>query len=86
MPLSQEVDRIFTRLRRGHLEPEVAFQAIEHLISAHVRKPPAQLDASIRSAMGRIRQSAADLIACEAEIMAWISVRAHDEDHAVMWL
>jgi len=86
MQLSQEIDTIFTRLKRGTIDPEIASHAIEQLISAHLRKPPAQLDASIRSAVARMRQRAADHIAIEAEILAWMSLRTETEDKLVLWL
>jgi len=86
MPLRHEIDKVFNKLRGGVVEPEVASKAVEQLISAHVRKPPAQLDASIRSALERMRMRAADLVAIEAEVMAWICLRAEMEDHAVLWL
>ena len=86
MQLSQEVDKVFTRLKAGHVDPEVASQAIEQLISAHVRKPPSQLDGSIRSAVARMRMRAADYVAIEAEIMAWMCLRAEPEAQAVLWL
>lgn len=86
MQLRNEIDKIFTRLKAGHLDPEVASQAVEQLISAHVRKPPSQLDGSIRSAVARMRMRAADYIAIEAEVMAWMCLRAEPEEQAVLWV
>jgi hypothetical protein len=86
MHLSQEINTLFIRLKRGLVDPEMASHAVEQLISAHVRKPPAQLDASIRSAVARMRHRAADYVAIEAEILAWMSLRAETEDQPVLWL
>ena len=86
MRLSHEIDKVFARLKGGLVDPEVAAKAIEQLISAHVRKPPAQLDTSVRSTIARMRMRAADYLAIEAEVMAWICLRADTEDHAVTWL
>ena len=86
MQLSQEIDTLFSRLKRGLTDPELAAHALEQLISAHVRKPPAQLDASLRSALARMRYHAADYTAIEAEILAWLSLRAETEDQLVLWL
>ena len=84
MKLSQEIDTVFTRLRHDLIDPDVAAKAVEQLISAHVRKPPAQLDASIRSVLERMRHRA-DHVAIEAEIAAWICLRGEVEE-AVLWL
>lgn len=85
MPLSQEIENVFTRLRHGLIDPEVAAKAVEQLISAHLRKPPAQLDASIRSVLERMRHRA-DHAAIEAEIAAWICLRGEVAEEAVLWL
>ncbi len=86
MQLSQEIDKIFTRLKGERLDPEVAAHAIEQLISAHVRKPPVRLDASIRSTLERMRMRAPDYMAIEAEITAWLRLRAEAEDPAILWV
>jgi hypothetical protein len=86
MHLSQEIETIFDKLKTGRIDPEVARSAIEHLISAHVRKPSMHLDESIRSALDRLRQHAADYAVIEAEIMAWISLRTDIDARAVVWL
>jgi len=86
MPLSHEIDSVFTKLKHDLIDPDVAAKAIEQLISAHVRKPPAQLDASIRSVMERMRMRAVDYLAIEAEIAAWICLRGEIEEPAVLWI
>ncbi len=86
MQLSQEIDKIFAKLRHDLIEPEVAAHSVEQLISAHVRKPPAMLDASIRSVMERMRLRAVDYVAIEAEIAAWICLRCEIEAPAILWL
>ena len=86
MTLSHEIDKVFAKLKHDLIDPEVAAKAVEQLISAHVRKPPAQLDASIRSVMDRMRLRAVDYHAIEAEIAAWICLRGRTEEAAVLWL
>ena len=86
MPLSQEIDAVFAKLRSNLIDPDVAAKAVEQLISAHVRKPPTQLDASIRSVVERIRLRAVDHMAVEAEIAAWICLRGEIEEPAVLWI
>jgi hypothetical protein len=86
MPLSQEIDTVIAKLRTNLIDPDVAAKAVEQLISAHVRKPPAQLDASIRSVVDRMRFSAVDYLAIEAEIAAWICLRGEIEEPAVLWV
>ncbi len=79
MTLSHEIDTVFLKLRRNLIDPDVAAKAVEQLISAHVRRPPGQLDASIRSVMERMRRRAVDYAAIEAEIAAWICLRCELE-------
>jgi hypothetical protein len=86
MRLSQEIDKVFAKLKHDLIDPDVAAKAVEQLISAHARKPPAQLDASIRSAVDRMRHRAADYIAIEAEVAAWICLRGRMEEADVLWL
>lgn len=86
MQLSEEIDKVFAKLRHELIDPDVAAHSVEQLISAHVRKPPAQLDASIRSVMARMRMRAVDYIAIEAEIAAWICLRCEIEMPAVLWV
>ena len=86
MQLSQEIDKVFTKLRHDLIDPDVAAHSIEQLISAHVRKPAAQLDASIRSVIARMRLRAVDYAAIEAEIAAWICLRCDMETPAVLWV
>ncbi len=86
MPLSQEIDKVFAKLRTDLIDPDVAVKAVEQLISAHVRKPPAQLDASIRSVMDRMRLRAVDYVAIEAEIAAWICLRGEIDEPAILWV
>jgi hypothetical protein len=57
MPLEQEIDRIYARLERGLIEPEIAGCAVEQLVSAHLRVPAADIDAGVRCAIDRLRNS-----------------------------
>lgn len=86
MQLSQEIEKVFAKLRHELIDPDIAAHSIEQLISAHVRKPPAQLDVSIRSVIARMRMRAVDYIAIEAEIAAWICLRCEMEAPAVVWV
>ncbi len=86
MQLNQEIDRIFARLNDGRVSLDVAVSAIEQLISTHVRKPISQLDASIRSTIEEMHGRGADFEAIQAQIEAWIHIRASAEDRLVVWL
>ena len=86
MRLSQEIDTVFAKLKSNLIDPDVAAKAIEQLISAHVRKPPSQLDPSIRSVVDRMRLRAFDHVAMQAEIAAWICLRGEIEAPAVLWI
>jgi len=86
MQLDQEIDGIFTRLNNGHVSLDVAASAIEQLISTHVRKPMTQLDASIRMTVEGMHCRGADFEALQAQIEAWIHIRAHTDDPLILWL
>ncbi len=86
MQLDQEINRIFARLNDGLVSLDVAVSAIEQLISTHVRKPMSQLDASIRSTIDEMRSRGADFEAIQAQIEAWIHIRANTDDRLIVWL
>ena len=86
MQLDEEIDRIFTRLNNDLVSPDVAVSAIEQLISTHARKPMSQLDASIRSTIAGMHSRGADFEAIQAQIEAWIHIRANIDDRLVVWL
>ena len=49
MALEQEIDRIYIRLARGLIEPEVAACAMEQLICAYLRLPATRVDPGVQA-------------------------------------
>ncbi len=88
MPLDQEIDRVFARLDRRLIEPEVAGCAIEQLVCAHLRLPPWRVGPGLRAAIEGIRAGRVAGFDARTELVRHVQAVAAQPvpDDAVLWL